>query len=482
MIRNKQSFTNSHQTVLPVFPQNYNSNRFDFTKTENYKLINEVVSSSSLQCDGGGVQKQNEKESGRSLSVERSVSQGLGGQVDKRESLLKNKRIIKNQQANPRVIVPGEYESLDELFTACRVWWHRRYRKNTNTWDDYKGKLEEMAKHPIYPIDLLNINPDQVVAQLDFIEDEWRAKPGNADLKEGSYAIINKWKAIKALMRSYGRFSETDTWDYYPPPTPNPKPRYIPTVAIVHKMTKFDYSKDLYENKLYQHLMLFGYVFGPRPSSELSIMKVDDFDFETGQLTFYQPKVKRWRTIPVEKQLASASRNCKSFVHWIDKWRSKVENQYSKDFMFLQPSGKPFSEDFMAKKLRENAHKVWPKFYPYSMRHFCVNGRLVQSKVNSGYFDIKGVMDYMNHSRTDVTDRYSKDASRWYTLQPFDWFSVLLRFNEKTLQKIMEQHKNAEPKIDKKQKLKHSCKSLKRQNKASVIQIPSRNEYGPAEI
>ena len=39
--------------------------------------------------------------------------------------------------------------------------------------------------------------------------------------------------------------------------------------------------------------------------------------------------------------------------NWIYHWRPKVENQYSGDALYLQPSGKPFTVRFLGKKLSE---------------------------------------------------------------------------------------------------------------------------------
>lgn len=405
----------------------------------------------------------------------------VGNQVEKRGKKLDIKHIDEKQQGTPRIIDPVEYDTIEELLDACEIWWVRRYRKNVNTWIDYRRKLENMFDHQVYPVDPFNISSDQVVAQFDFIEDEWRNKPGNENLDEGSYAVINKFKAIKALMRAFGKISEVEDWNYIPPPAPDAKPRNIPPPKIVHNMMHYNYSTDPYEKRLYQYMITFGYMIGPRPSSELSTMKVTDFDEDEGMFTFWQPKVERWREVPLEDELSFLS-NRKSLKNWIDIWRPKVETSESEDFLFIQPNGRPFTEAFMAKKLREQATKVWPKFSPYSMRHWAATARLIKSKVRSGSFDIYEVCEYMDHSGISITKGYTKQAGKKYRLHQYDWIDALLKFHSKTINKIGEQQKGVKKINDYKRAKSQSRQTVKRQKRPIPFEIPSRTEYGPAEI
>lgn len=411
----------------------------------------------SQHSDGGGHREENEKEIGRkSLFSETQSTTKVGEQVANREKVgLEN--VERRQQGTPRVIYPEQYDTIEKLLNACGIWWERRYRKSRGTWKDYRKRIEKMVTHPVYPIDLFNIVPDQVVAQLDFIEDEWRSKPGNEELDDGAHAIIKRLKAIKALMRSYGRLSEVKDWNYVPPKAPDAKPRRIPLPRVVYDMMHFSYSTDPYEKRLFQYLMTHGFLIGPRPASELSFMKVEDFDESTGMLTFYQPKVERWRQVPLEPELSFAT-NKKSMKNWIDIWRPKVETSKSGNFLFLQPNGRPFTEAYMAKQLRFYGCMAWPKFTPYSMRHFAATARLVKTKVQSQYrgsegnFDIHSVCAYMDHSKISVTQGYTKQAGKLFKLAPFDWIDSLLKFHQKTINKKMKQQKVVEG-TDRKRKM-----------------------------
>lgn len=381
-----------------------------------------------------------------------------GSKVKQNECI--ERPISVEKPSNPRIIVPTDYETIQELFDAVETWWEKRWRRNPSTWRRYERLLVDMANDPLYPVDVFNPEPDQVVAYLDNKEDMYAQLRDDEDPNYGAHAIINRWKALSALMRSYGRLDELKNgWNYVPPTEPDSKPKPIPSPQLVYKFMHHDYSKDHYEKRLYQYLFTFGFFIGPRPSSELSIMKTTDIDFETGILSFYQPKVNCWRTeVPLEEELISFS-NRKSLRNWVDKWRPKVENQYSGNYLFLQPNGRPFTEAYLAKKLREMGTQVWGPsvdesnltkkkqisgvtrgFYPYCMRHWCATARLISWKARTGTFATKEVCDFMQHSSEKVTETYTKRAKTWYQKAPYDWISTLLKFHTKTLES-MEQYK-----------------------------------------
>jgi len=332
-----------------------------------------------------------------------------------------------------RKIDPEEYETREDLFAAIKYWWVKRYRKGETSWIRYQRLLESMAEHDIYPIDIFDPKPDQVVAQLDFIEDRWKAKRTDKQDYSGTWAVINRWKAVKGLMRSYGRIEETkNEWNYTPPDVPKPKPRQIPSPGTVHKLTHFKYSTDRYETKLYQYMCFFSFFCGFRPNSEMSILKVDDFDSELGELVFYQPKVKAWRT-KILPQRVIKSKNTKNITNWLDKWRPQVENQYSKDYMFLQPSGKPFTGDFLTKKLREMFIPVYDSYYPYCSRHWYATASLINTRLEHGVYGLMEVCDDMHHSSETVTKGYVRTANKWFKKAPYDWFAALLKYTKSTV-------------------------------------------------
>jgi len=82
----------------------------------------------------------------------------------------------------------------------------------------------------------------------------------------------------------------------------------------------------------------------------------------------------------------------KSLKNWIDKWRPKVENQYSKDHLYLQPNGRPYTVNYLRKQITPLVKEVRK---PYSLLHnetlVCATARLIKSKVETDNWDIWGV-------------------------------------------------------------------------------------------
>jgi len=423
-----------------------------------------------------------------SVCSRNSESQQFYENIDKKINKISNpdrvRKVKKNGLLNsinienfriPRKVDPKDFQTVGELMERCKYWWINRYRKDSDTWRGYENLLRDMACHKVFPVDLFDPKPNQVIAQLDYEEAQWLKKRDDKRDREGDFAIINRWKAIKALMRSYGRLREVkDNWNYTPPPAPKPKLRLIPSPKIAYQLTHYDYSKDPYENALYQYLLMMSLHIGFRPASELSVLRVSDIDLETGMIAFYQPKVETWRYLSLKEDIVNyPTRKC--FNNWIYHWRPKVENQYSKDYMFIQPNGKPFTEAYLTKKLRQMAKKVWPQYYPYSTRHWCATAYLIKTKVENGVYGIKETCDFMNHSSFKVTEEYVKTATRWHNVAPYDWFRALLRFQTQN-----DKYKNHE--FLKQQKGLRRIKSIKAQNGGLSIEIPPVERYGPGRI
>jgi len=347
--------------------------------------------------------------------------------VGNKQSL--NVEKTRKQTGKPRVINPEDFDSVDDLFAEVRYWWTKRYRKGEDSWNSYENKLRDMMNHEIYPIDPFNLNPDQVVAHLDFVEDQVQTSQTDESDKAGIYRVINRWKAVKALMRSYGMIEEVNNWNYTPPSDPKPKPKKIPSLGMVHKLIHHKYSSDRYETKLYQYLALFSFMIGFRTASEMSILKVEDWDEDTKELTFYQPKTESWRTVVLPDRMIH-SKNTKNITSWIDSWRPKVETSESKDYMFLQINGKPFTKAYLTKKLRENFRPIWNQYYPYSSRHWYATASLIKTRAEYGTYDMTAVCDDMHHSSESVTKGYTRTANQWFKKAPFDWFKALLKYTK----------------------------------------------------
>ena len=116
-------------------------------------------------------------------------------------------------------------------------------------------------------------------------------------------------------------------------------------------------------------------------------MTIDNVILEARQIIVVETKkAKSVRTLILEKALMN-SKVHKSFKNWIDHWRPKVENQYSNDALYLQPSGKPFTIRHLGHKLSKHGKKIWKYYQPYDMRHWCAVAKLIKTKIESKYFE-----------------------------------------------------------------------------------------------
>ncbi|MFW6120830.1 MAG: tyrosine-type recombinase/integrase [Petrotogales bacterium] len=139
-------------------------------------------------------------------------------------------------------------------------------------------------------------------------------------------------------------------------------------------------------------------------------------------------------------------RHRKSFRNYYDYWRTKVENQYSKDFFYLRPDGhpwnpknlrmflnravKPVHQDLLRKKLGRPPMKN-DLYHPYVSRHWCATGLLIKEVISNNHWNKKKVQEWLGHEKESTTDNYIRLASQYKKAFPFDWFSRVLKYHEK---------------------------------------------------
>jgi site-specific recombinase XerD len=275
------------------------------------------------------------------------------------EEMADIKYIEKFKLENPRILNPSDYKTTEEFLDALEKWHIKRIGKKS-TFTKRRNLLTTMIKHPIFPIDITNLNPDQIDAQLEYEKQHYN-KDTN---RNGKDAIVNRIKALKTVAKATN--VNTDNWNLIIPEKSRPKHKIVPLPQTVYNLIHLKYSKDPYENALWGHIAFQGFLIGPRPVSEMPIMKKDNIHIDEGFIHFYQPKVDSWRMPVLEKDVMSRDTR-KSYKNWIDNWRPKVENQYSKDFVYLQPNGKPFTKDYFRKKINQNYKQIYPQFHPYCM-------------------------------------------------------------------------------------------------------------------
>ncbi len=204
----------------------------------------------------------------------------------------------------------------------------------------------------------------------------------------------------------------------------------MPFPDQVYKILNLTYSKDTYENALIQYLLTHNYIIGWRFPSEPAEMKTTDVHVERGYITITEPK-KHNSTRNLSPEEIMTSRRRKSFKNWIDAWRPKVENQYSKDYLYLKPDGRPFTRDSLRQLLNRKAkpkiQTIFPEYYNYSSGHFSAVSRLIRTKLQYKAFDEYEVRDWLGHTKIETTMGYIKDAKHYYLLAPYDWVHRVLK-------------------------------------------------------
>jgi len=224
---------------------------------------------------------------------------------------------------------------------------------------------------------------------------------------------------------------DVNLWGYIPPSPPKPKVKIIPLPNTVYQMIQYKYSKNLYKNVLVQYILMHGFLIGWRPS-ELVIQKASDVFLDDGYIIITESKKNgQPRQIFPEKEMMINPRR-KSLKNWIDHWRPKVANQYSNDYLYLQPNGKPFTVDYLRKYINKQVKPVWNYYHPYVMRHWCAVARLIKSKVDTKKWDIWDVKEWLGHDKVGTTEDYVRFAKRYYRNEPYDWIKAILKFHTKT--------------------------------------------------
>jgi len=314
-------------------------------------------------------------------------------------------------------IEPQNYNNQQELFDAVREHAKRWQRYSDSTIKCIFRCATSMSRHPIFPIDFGNLSYEQFIAHMRYREEIEKA---------GRWALKRSLQAIRVFLKAYGM--DDKTWFYKLPPTGKTQKRIIPLPAIVYKLINYKYSNDRYENALYQYMLAHSFWIGWRVPSEMAGMKTDDVDLENNCL--YIKETKKYNSIrqiyPDEAILYGKTR--KSFKNWIDYWRPKVENQYSKDFLYLQPSGKPFTKDYLRKRLSKNAKRAWIHYQPYISRHWNAIGMLIRTKLECGSFDIYTVRNWLGHEKIETTLEYVRYAEQFYRIAQYDWIKATLKF------------------------------------------------------
>jgi len=296
-----------------------------------------------------------------------------------------------------------------------------RQRLKASTMEKHLRYARFMETHPV-SVDFRNPSYENFIRHMDYREQIEQAT---------SNALTHEWKAMQTFLKAYGiPFGEGTEWDYKPPSAQRPRRRILPLPNIVNQFFTHKYVEDAYECALYQYLFFHSFLIGWRVPSEIIAMKTTDvqLDAPIPHIIITEPK-KRNNTralFNLETSLLT-SRVHKSIKNWVDHWRPKVENQHSKDSLYLWPSGKPVSVRTLGHTLSIHGKKVWKEFRPYDMRHWCAVARLIKTKVETNNFDVFYVQKWLGHEQITTTNTYINYATSYYNVMPVDWISLALK-------------------------------------------------------
>ena len=332
-----------------------------------------------------------------------------------------------------KLVDPTKYNDQEELFNAIKTWWIRTYKKKETTIKRRLDYARKMSEHPIYPINWITFNPVQII---NYLEQRQFVDYGN---ERGFHQIKNEWKTVNTFAKAYGL--NIENWGYYPPEVPKAKVKIIPLPNQVHTLMHTKYSKNLYENALVQYTLTHGFIIGWRPST-IVIQKMSNVYIDDGYLIVNETKKNRERQIFPEKDILINKRR-KSFNNWIECWRPIVANEYSGDYLYLQPNGRPFTVAYLRKYLAERVKPVWQYFHPYIMRHWCAIARLIKCKIESNVWDKAEVQDWLGHDKVSTTEEYIGFAKKYYLNNKYDWIRAVLKYHSKDEKKIQDNGLNS---------------------------------------
>ena len=323
--------------------------------------------------------------------------------------------MLNNIENLSKLDCPISLNSQNSSFDDVAIHALLRQRLSKSTIEKRMRYARFMEKHPC-PINFRNPTYENFIRHMDYREQIEQA---------GASALSHEWKTIKTFLKAYG-IPLTD-WSYKPPSVPKTKARIIPSPDIVHKIIHYRYSKDEYENAFIQYTLMHSFMIGWRNPSETCTMTVDDIKIDKGLIIVREPKKHQTSRIIIPEKALMTGKTRKSFKNWIDKWRPKVENQYSGNALYLRPDGRPIEKFQYRMFVTRRVKPIFPEYQPYVSRHWCAIGKLINTKLETKRFDIYDVRDWLGHSEIQTTMTYVRDAKQYMRQSPFDWFKYIMK-------------------------------------------------------
>ena len=287
-----------------------------------------------------------------------------------------------------------------------------------STAQKYLNSAKLMETHPMFPVDFKNPHWTNFFRYMDFIKRYEGATPN---------MLRNRRKAWSMFCRTWGTDKEWPT--YKLPHIPDrSKDIMLPTPETVKKLLQHRYTGDKYLNRLIQYHFFTGFMVGMRPEKEMIILNVGDIyldELDNYTIRIVEPKkLGNTRILRLERTIA-VSKTRKSFKNYVDTIRPRFANR-SEDALLINPqTGKRWTEDRLRfNLLYKYGKQIWPRFWPYVMRHWCATARCIEWKKDSTV--LYRVKYWMGHVKLDQTLRYL-DLAKLYDQGKGSWLSRALR-------------------------------------------------------
>lgn len=358
---------------------------------------------------------------------------------------------------NPYGVNIEQYTDQQTLLNAVKKYC-RHHTKLTSSIDHNIKYLQNMIKKDQpFPINLLEPNYTQYIYHMTWYKNtKYHPQTG-----KNWYALKMKKQAMEMYLKACG--IPIDYFHYDLPTRPPDKPIEFPNPKTATKIVKAIYYKNKKTNYLIQFMHLYNFIIGCRPPSETACITIDDLDFDECTLIHEQAKKNHELRKVFVDPVFMKGKTRKSIKNYLDYHRDDYTTQYSKNYLFVSPwDGRPFNPPNLGKLLNTTASKIYPKWYPYMARHWCATGRLIEAYLEHDPDPIKRVQDYMYHDKRKNTEKYTKHARDYYKKYPFNWFNYILKNKTKNCLGICK-------------------KSNKRQKRGCSTQIPSIDQYSPAQ-
>ena len=318
-----------------------------------------------------------------------------------------------NRLETPLVLNP-------ENATFQDIYWHMivRQRLSPSTVKNHMNYARFMETH-IIPVNFRKPCFTDFMKHMDYREQIEHA---------GSHALAQEWLTMQKFLIAYNiPFGLGTTWNYKPPSRPPSRPQHIPLPNTVYQQLHHQYTHDEYNNSLLQYTLTHEYLIGWRNPSETILMKTTDIDLDNGIITITEKKKHYKKRIIAPDHIILHGKTRKSFKNWIDHWRNRVENQHSKDYLYLRKNGKPLHDSQYRMFLNKYVKPIYPWYHPYISRHWCAIAKLIQTKIETEHYDEYQVRNWLGHEQIQTTMDYIRDAEQYYKLAPYDWFKRVLK-------------------------------------------------------